>query len=546
MNLRTINITILSLAFASASAEVQLASWIGDGMVLQRDVPAVLCGSANAGEAVKVTLKKKSVETTADQDGRWSVTLPTQKAGGPYSIFVNEKEVKNVLFGDVFLCSGQSNMELPVSRVADMFADDVAAFSSDQIRFLTVPKVYNFSGPQSEFPATQWTGCTAGEVQSVSALCYFFARELNAQTGVAVGIVNASWGGTPIEAWMSEEAISRYPLSLSEKKLYESDDYCRMIKQKEGLDFYWWNKVLYATDPGKQAAVQWSAAEVDDSDWTAVDMFARWIDTRELSSTEKVSSDRTKAGSYWLRKHFTVSEAQAAEPATLRLGCIVDADSVWVNGHFVGTTSYMYPPRIYTIPAGVLHEGDNVVCVRVVSNGQEPHFVPEKPYKIITTQGEISLEGSWLLRRGAVTTSSPSMMFFCYKPVCLYNAMIAPLLGMQVRGAVWYQGESNVGREAEYALMLPDLMSDWRKAFGLPEMPFYVVELAGFLADDDPDQPAWMRFRDMQRRVCSEQPNAEIVENRDLGEWNDIHPLDKRTPAQRLTAKVVNQMNQKK
>ncbi len=538
-NIRLIIAAILGLIVISASAEVKLAPWIGNGMVLQREVEATLSGTATPGEVVKVTFKKKTYESTADNEGKWKVSLPKQKAGGPYTISIGGREISDVLFGDVFLCSGQSNMELPVERVTDMFADEVAQYENASIRFFTVPKVTNFHAPQTDIPATEWKTCTPASVMSVSALGYFFAKELNAQTGVPVGIVVSAWGGTPIEAWVSEETISAYPLALAEKKLYEDDRYCKEIKVKEGQDYAAWNRVLYAMDPGKQASPQWSKEAVDDSDWTEVDMFDEWIDTRDLTERERLNTSRSDAGSYWLRKTVDLPASMARQKATLRLGCIVDADSVWVNGTFVGNVTYMYPPRIYTIPEGVLREGRNVVVVRVVSNGGKPSFVREKPYKIIVGNEEVSLEGAWKYRRGAVTTPAPSMMFFCYKPVCLYNAMLSPLRDMQVSGAVWYQGESNVGREEEYALLLPDLMTDWRRTFAQPQMPFYIIELAGFLAQDDPDQPAWMRFRDMQREVAEKEQLCEVIYNRDLGEWNDIHPLDKKTLAQRLVDKVL-------
>lgn len=224
------------------------------------------------------------------------------------------------------------------------------------------------------------------------------------------------------------------------------------------------------------------------------------------------------------------------------MGCIVDADSVYVNGHFVGNTTYQYPPRKYNIPAGVLKAGKNNVTVRVISNGGQPSFVPEKPYKLICGNKEISLEGAWKYRQGAPMQPAPSMMFFCYKPVCLYNAMIHPLKNLIFSGVIWYQGESNVERRNEYAELLCGMIEDWRKAFDDSELPFYIVELADFLHKDDiQGRKAWEEMRTEQKKAADRSSNATLIRNKDLGEWNDIHPLDKKTLGRRVAEEVLKQ-----
>ncbi len=535
-------LTIIALAATTAAvAEVKTASWIADGMVLQRNQPIVLCGTADAGEVVEIVLDKKKFSTAATETGTWSIELPAQnpkKKGRTTQLTIAGRAIENVLVGDVFLCSGQSNMELPISRVREMFEQEISTFASDEIRILTVPKTFNFAAPQDDFVGAKWQAIEPANVNNVSAICYFFAKKLVAQTGVPVGIVNASWGGTPIEAWMSEEAISEFPLALAEKKLYENDDYRASIKRTEGMAYHAWNTTLYASDPGKQSATQWSADVVDCADWTTCQMPGQLPIVLPENYAEAANVGRSKAGSHWLRKTFDAPVEVAGKQAVIRLGCIVDADSVWVNGVYVGSTGYMYPPRIYTIPAGVLREGQNNVTVRIVSNGARPELVVEKPYKIIADDVEIALDGQWFYRRGAVMPQAPSMMFFCYKPVCLYNAMIAPLRAMKFAAAVWYQGETNVGREVEYAHLFRAMADDWRRTFSQSELPIYVIELAKYLADDDLDQPAWMRFRDMQRQLPERVEGVHTIENRDLGEWNDIHPLDKKTVAERLATSV--------
>ena len=224
----------------------------------------------------------------------------------------------------------------------------------------------------------------------------------------------------------------------------------------------------------------------------------------------------------------------------LRLGCIVDADSVYVNGVFVGTTSYQYPPRIYNVPAGVLKEGKNNVTVRLFSQNGQGHFVAEKPYCLILGDERIDLTGNWRYNRGAAMTPGPGMVFYCYKPTVLYNAMIHPLINVPVSGVVWYQGESNVSRRNEYASLLETMMANWRDSMNNPELPFYIVELADFLhSSDKRGRASWAEMRKQQAKAAEDTPNAYLIPNSDLGEWNDIHPLNKKTLGNRVVKAVI-------
>ena len=241
------------LCFCTAlqtDAKVKLPALISDGMVLQREQPVKIWGTADAGESVSVTFMKKKYAATADNNGHWSVTLPSMKAGGPYLMRINDIKLNDILIGDVWLCSGQSNMELPVSRVTDMFATEINEYSNERIRQIIVPKVYNFHAPQETLSATSWKPMTQENVMNFSALAYFFAKEMYEKTKVPVGIINSSWGGTPIEAWISEEGLKEFPIYINDKRLYEDDIYCAHIKKLEGESFYRWNSSLYRSDAG--------------------------------------------------------------------------------------------------------------------------------------------------------------------------------------------------------------------------------------------------------------------------------------------------------
>ena len=532
-------------ATSMVDAKVKLPALISDGMVLQREQPIKVWGTADAGENVQVKFLKNATPTgvkggklkvaytvTADANGRWTLTLPAMKPGGPYILQVNDIELKDILVGDVWLCSGQSNMELPVSRVTDMFRDEIAAYENTNIRQLKVPNIFNFHAPQADLPDyVAWKPLTQENVMNFSALAYFFAKAMYEKNSIPIGLINSSWGGTPVEAWISEEGLKEFPKYINEKRQYEDDAYLKSIKQTEGLNFYRWNTSLYRGDAGLHETTPWYAANYNDKDWKTVDLFSTDWGTNGLNPIN---------GSHWFRKEVEVPQDWNGKEATLRLGCIVDADSVYVNGTFVGTVSYQYPPRIYTIPAGVLKAGKNTVTIRLISNNGYPHFVKEKPYKIICGNEEVSLQGEWKYRLGASMPPAPGMMFFCYKPVCLYNAMIAPLQNYGIRGVLWYQGESNVDRRNEYAALLTAMIADWRSTFDKPELPFYIVELADFLSKDDiGGRQAWAEMRKEQAKVAETNRNTRLIRNSDLGEWNDIHPLDKKTLGQRAAESAL-------
>jgi sialate O-acetylesterase len=251
-------------------------------------------------------------------------------------------------------------------------------------------------------------------------------------------------------------------------------------------------------------------------------------------------------GSYWFRQTVNLPDADTTQDATLRLGCMVDADSVYVNGTFVGNITYQFPPRIYRIPASLLRKGDNQITVRLISYGQQPAFVPEKPYKVIYhAEGsdalrEQSLSTQWKMHQGAPMPNGPSSTFYCYKPTVLYNAMIAPLEGLHFAGVLWYQGEANVDRRNEYAALMHTMIDNWRDLFGQPTLPFLIAELADYMPESNVwGRKAWEEMRQIQAALPDQVSDTYFIKNKDLGEWNDIHPLDKKTLGERAAAIVM-------
>lgn len=519
------------------SAKVTLPALVSDGMVLQREVPLKIWGTACPGEKVNLTFMEKQYHTVADEAGNWTIGLPALESGGPYSMTVNDISVKDILVGDVFLCSGQSNMELAVDRVMDKYAEEIASYENSSVRYVKVPYAYDFSHPLNDLQAVKWQPMTQEYVQSFSALCYFFSKLLEEKTGVPVGIINSSWGGTPIEAWISEDGLKDFPAYVNQKTLYEDAVLVDQIKKTEQLHQSAWNKQLYRSDAGLHGEIPWYAESYNDTDWEWVDMF---------SDNWALRNGRPLNGTHWFRKEFVVPDGWAGKDVVLRLGCMVDADSVYVNGHFVGAVSYQYPPRVYQVPAKYLKKGKNQLTVRLFSYGSCPSFVKEKPYKLLCGNQEINLEGRWKHKIGTVMPPSPSSTAFHYTPVGLYNGMIHPLQHYVFKGVVWYQGESNVDRWREYSSLLTAMIADWRALFQNENLPFYVVELADFLAPDDPGRTDWAALRKQQAKVAQENTHVTLIKNSDTGEWNDIHPLDKKTPATRLVNAVIQNEKQNK
>lgn len=520
-------LAFLMLAGYESRAEVKLPVLIANGMVLQRDTQVKIWGWAAPGEEVRLTFMRKKYRTEADAAGEWMIVLPEMKAGGPYIMHINDKEIKNILIGEVWVCSGQSNMELPVRRVMDRFAEEVRADVYPAIRHLKVPLAYDFHRPQSDLPSTAWKELNPENALDFSAVAYFFAKDYYRRTGIPVGLINASVGGSPAEAWISEEKLAAFPRYLNELEMCRDDRYVAEVKQMDRKNQQAWNGALYQADAGLKGKVKWYEDELDDSDWMQTTLFdPSWQTADGIPAN----------GSLWFRKHFTLTSGQARQKAVLRLGCIVDADSVFVNGHFVGTVAYQYPPRIYEIPEGILREGDNQLTVRLISYSGKPSFVADKPYLIRIGQEEIGLEGEWKYKVGTYMPALAGTTFFHYKPVGLYQAMIAPLLNYPVAGVLWYQGESNTGRAGEYEKLLTTLIGDWREKWQQPELPFVIIQLANFMQPRPyPVESGWAMVREAQRLVAQKQPAVGLATAIDLGEWNDIHPLEKRELGRRIS-----------
>lgn len=526
---RFILLSFMALSAAHTVADVTLPRLLSDGAILQRDKPLTLWGWADEGENIFVSFAGKELSTVA-KGGRWSVTFPAFKAGGPHELVVKGKNQlvrNNILLGDLWVAAGQSNMELPLNRVKYKYPGLIESTNQPAIREFNVPVAYAFKGPLQDYTQGQWKTATPENMASFSAVGFFFMQKLHAETNVPMGLVTIPVGGSPAEAWVSESVLQKYPHYLQKLQPFKDDAHVQATIANDKANNEKWYGDLGAADIGLKN--NWQQEKLVTDDWKTLQV---------PGFLKEQGSDFTN-GVLWVRKTLNVTTSQAAKKATLWLGCIVDGDQVYVNGQLVGQTGYMYPPRIYAMPAGLLKAGENSISIRITSYTGNPGFVKDKRYALLLGEGvfgdeQIDLSGEWKYHIAARAGSMQPTTTLQYLPASLFNAKLAPALPMKIKGVIWYQGESNVGRAEEYKNLMADLIGDWREQFQQKDLPFIYVQLANFLtAAKEPGESGWADLREAQRQLLAVKNTAMAVAV-DAGEWNDIHPLDKQTVGERL------------
>jgi len=531
----------------TADAKITLPQLFQSGMVLQRGKPVPIWGKANAGEQVVVSWQKKQYTVTADASGRWRVDLPKMKAGGPYTLEVKGEGVEgeklvfeDVMVGDVWLLSGQSNIDVTIERVYPQYVDEIEHFNLPQVRLFRVQNETNTHGVQEDIRRTaiNWKPLTKQNAWLFSAVGSFLGKRMWEKNKVAQGIIVNSWGGTPIEAWISADSLMRdYPMLIKRLAFYQNDQYIRAQAQANNEANRRWSELLDKVD-GVQG---YPLSTYKDDDWQTIDQ-NNWM--------------WRGTGSVWLRQHIIIDKEHAGKPARLLLGTLFDQDITYLNGKQIGHTGYQYPPRRYDIPEGLLREGDNVIAVRFINKYGVAHFIPEKPYLIAfgddrfsqnpMPQDVIPLSSQWKMHVGAEMPNCPSGdVSMQNQPTTLYNAVLYPLAPYAINGVVWYQGESNTGNPAPYADYLKKLMGCWRDRWQ-EQLPFCIVQLANYdgrqqtgnprpiVTETNPVNSNWARLREAQRLTAKNDARAELAVINDLGETVDIHPLRKKEVAERI------------
>ncbi|MBG9377706.1 sialate O-acetylesterase [Panacibacter sp. DH6] len=523
-------LSLLSVCFFSVIslyADVRMPKLFADHMVLQRNKPLPVWGWAAAGEKVTVLFNGQTKTARAGKDGKWSLQLDATPAGGPYTLTVKGKNtltINDVLVGEVWICSGQSNMEWSVRNTTN---------AAEEMKTADLPMIHHFmvakdvsAQPLQDIKAGEWKVCTPETVGDFTAVGFFFARELYNSLKIPVGLIHTSWGGTHSETWTSREAFEN---SAEFKSMIAGMpnlnlDSAAAIKNRAIT------KKIQALQPGFANPLKEDAFETNgynDAQWPTMEIPGLW----EQQGLDGVD------GTIWFRRHVEVTAADAGKPATVSLGAIDDNDITYVNGIKVGATNAWNEKRTYNIAAGILKAGTNIIAVRIDDTGGGGGIYGDASDIKLTIDGKVlSLAGKWPYQVTALQQSGAGVGPNDY-PTLLFNAMLKPLIPYAIEGAIWYQGESNAGRAYQYRTAFPLMITDWRKQWNSGDFPFYFVQLASYNSanGNSKNGSTWAELREAQTMTLS-LPHTGMAVTTDIGESNDIHPRNKKDVGKRLAA----------
>src|SRR6185437_13742990 len=510
-------------------AGVTLPKIFSDNMVLQRNKTIPVWGWAGANEKITVEFDHQTKKTKADRNGKWMVKLDNESAGGPYQLIVKGKNtitINDVLVGEVWICSGQSNMEMPIEgwgKIAN-YKEEIANANYPMIRHFKVPNQVS-STPLTDVSGGSWQICNPATAGDFSAVAYFFGRELYNKLKVPIGLLNTSWGGTIVETWTSRKAFEN------------SDEFKSMIAGMPSLNLDSIAKAKTQETRKRLESLQgsldvtdvdtWKDAGTNDSKWPQMQLPNLW-ESQQIGDMD---------GFVWFRKAINISAEDAGKTGMLFLSMIDDNDITFVNGVKVGSTDGYNVKREYTIPANILKEGKNVIAVRVEDTGGGGGIYGDSAdMKITIGTDVINLAGKWKFRVEKITSGSSSIGPNCY-PTLLFNAMVNPLIPFAMEGVIWYQGESNAGRANQYSKAFPLMINDWRSRWGEGDFPFYFVQLASFNAasGNSNSGSTWAELRESQTKTLS-LPNTGMAVTTDIGDATNIHPKDKQDVGKRLAS----------
>lgn len=519
------------IAVLDASGEVKMPRIFSSNMVLQQGIEIPVWGWADKGERVTISFNNSTVRTKADKDGKWSVKLPVQEYGGPYMLTVKGKNTilfDNVMIGEVWVCSGQSNMEWML-RNTNNAEQEIRTATNSNIRLFTVPKrVAQF--PEDDLEGGEWVECSPETVPNFSAVGYLFGRTLSEKLNVPIGLIHTSWGGTVAETWASEETIKNDPdlsKSLAELQQLDLSNYREQkiasIKEILGGE-------LPEIDMGLQNGnAIWAAVDFNDNDWKIIKTPGLW---EEQGYTDV-------DGIAWYRTTVNLNADQLNIDWTLHLGKIDDSDVAFVNGIEVGKTSQYNEDRVYTIKKEILKAGRNVITVRVEDTGGGGGIYGDAN-ELYLTDGvkKISLAGDWKFKISKALVGNTSVGPNDY-PTLLYNGMVKALIPYAIKGAIWYQGESNASRALQYRRVFKNLITDWRTHWNEGDFPFLFVSLANYMQPVDvPSESEWAELREAQTMTL-QLPNTGMAMAIDIGEAGDIHPRNKQDVGKRLALNAL-------
>lgn len=558
-NMKKSFVIIVALAAASLTtqAQITLQPFFSDNMVLQQKTNAPFWGEVaqpNSRVDVTTSWNKKTYTTTADNKGHWRVDLATPKAGGPYTVRIvsgqHSRELQNVLIGEVWLCTGQSNMEMPLAgwgRI-DNYEEEIAqADNYPNIRIINMKKVIGTEPAEDIVSDTDgWQVCSSKTIPEFSAAGYFFGRQLLKTLKVPVGLLATNWGGTLAEAWTSEESLRDMPYfgpAIDKVKNSPADQAARERRIKEETRV-WWEQVNSADNGFAGGQPLWAGPDCDDHAWPTMSIPGK-IEENGLPAFD---------GVVWLRKHITIPESWQGKALILRLGNIDDNDITYFNGTMIGQTEGWLANRDYEIPAALVKAGEAVITVRFVDTGGDGGLVatanqPVSIAPVSDAASAISLAGPWRYKATTNMKNLPPMPVNNYnspnQPTVLYNAMLNPIKGYALKGAIWYQGESNADRAFQYRELLPLMINDWRMQWNKvtpTQLDFYIVQLANFMKKQTaPEESAWAELREAQMWTAQHLAHTGIATAIDIGMDNDIHPKNKQEVGRRLALAALAQ-----
>ena len=539
------NFLLIIILTSGLSAQISLPNIFRDSMVIQREKPLELWGWAGAKEKITVDFDKQSFKIKADDKGAWSVSLPAKPAGGPYTLTIKGKKqqliLKDILFGDVFLCIGQSNMVHYFGVHEVTYAEEMKNADNPRLRQILIPTATSLAGAEKQLPQNiSWKTTNPQDIDKFSVVAYYFGKGIQEAQNIPIGLINASVGGTPIEAWTPESGFVGDEKQMETITQNKDTAYVNSVNNPQPQANGGRGNSLAPyrpTDKGEEE--KWYLPDNQSQHWRNINIPGFWEDQglKDLN------------GTVWYRKVIDIPASFANNKIRIHLGRIVDANDVYVNGTKVGATGYMYPQRRYWVETGIIKPGKNLFVIKVTNNNGKGGFVPDKPYYLESGSDKIELSGTWQYKVGQVFEpfrpqggagggglggGFPRRIVAQNQPAALYNAMVAPFTSMSIKGIIWYQGESNAGKAAEYEALQKNQITALRTAFKDPNLRFIFAQLPGF-GDYNyvPSESGWARLRESQLSA-SKMANTGMAVTIDLGEWNDIHPENKKDVGDRM------------
>lgn len=527
--IKKIIFAILYLAITlNASAKVTLPKLIGDGMVLQRNKPLKIWGWASPNEEVIISFNNELRKTITQKNGKWLAELPAQNAGGPYEFIIkgsNQIVIKDVYIGDVWLCGGQSNMDYTLSDL-NFWDNEINNSNFEEIRQIKVERSTSDSLAE-DVNSSGWKKAIPSELKNFSATAYFFAKELYLKNKIPIGLIGSNWSGSPVEVWMDEKTLKSFPEIESEySKLSNKGN---EVKQRMKL---------------RESRIPLYVEKCKSNDLGKSTYFQKSLNTTEWQSLT-IDELKTKAdienfdGVIWLRKEFELPQNFIKKEMSLEITSVDDADDIWVNGTKIGETVGLEKNRLYKIPSKLITDNKIIIAIRIIDYAGGCNISGN--FRLNAENNHFNLDGIWKYKLSYNLKTLPEFIepdwnaYNGWQPSKCYNAMINPLLNYSIKGAIWYQGESNAERAYQYRKLFPAFIQNWRTNFNQGDFPFLYVQLANFLSPDSaPKNDPWPELREAQSMSLSQLPNLGMAVSIDCGEIDDIHPKDKETVGKRL------------